>query len=920
MRKRVGGGIRIGRWPFGWSPALCSLTRSPQSVPMSTAVHTGNRVEPIWRASNLASSSASSARQHIARLPEGVCPRRTERDHHRSAGALCSTRVVASPSPRTSGEELLRGRWTGPLLVSYAQNGEDVRLWRVFAALSRGFYVDVGAGDPVTNSVTKLFYDAGWDGINIEPGPNFDLLERSRPRDVNVNVAIGSEAGEAEMWITSPEPDLSSLQPPNEALLPPGFTVRRTTVRKERLGDILERHAGNREIDFLKVDVEGAELQVLESLDLLKHRPKILLVEAVAPLEFHETSAVWQSSLIDNGYRFAGFDGINRFYVRDDQQHLISALEYPLSVLDRYVLHDAQWRRDSSVHRAPIAGELDDEADLQRQLEALHATVSWRVTRPLRALRRAQLGGRRIGRRSRSHDDSKHLAESAALERARAERLRVATSIVANAELIRTPCDALSTDDVVAELEAAIAAAMYPPEALAWLALTAAAGRYPDGEAVDSLTRRLRSAGKGKLHKPLAALLEEELVSRSATTAGLDVVRDEVLVVSESMVLTDLHTGIQRVAREAVSRWLAQDSTHVAYFDPDGGGLRLLSDSEQARVRNWRDHLSSSGTPMTFRRPQAASDNILVPWNCTVVVPELLLNVHHSRAVATIARAGVSQRLTFIGYDLTPIVVPETVDPGLTERYCQYLAAVKHADRISAISEQSARDFEAFATMLQGEGIPGPRIKAHRLPAPPPDLTEGELASGLAALDLQGVPLVLVVGAHVPRKNHMAILEASERLWIAGRAFELLFIGGFGSSHYLVFERYVQRLRAEGWPVRVRHRASELELWAAYATARFSVYPSFIEGFGLPIAESLASGTPVITSNFGSMAEIAAGGGALTIDPRSVDDLEQAMHRLLTDDALVDELRRQARAQDFGSWDDYAKAVWDYLTETHPAR
>ena len=53
-----------------------------------------------------------------------------------------------------------RGRWTGPLLVSYAQNGEDVRLWRVFAALSRGFYVDVGAGEPVTNSVTKLFYDA----------------------------------------------------------------------------------------------------------------------------------------------------------------------------------------------------------------------------------------------------------------------------------------------------------------------------------------------------------------------------------------------------------------------------------------------------------------------------------------------------------------------------------------------------------------------------------------------------------------------------------------------------------------------------------------------------------------------------------------------------------------------------------------
>lgn len=824
---------------------------------------------------------------------------------------------MTPPSHRTSGEELLRGRWTGPLVVSYAQNGEDVRLWRVFADLPRGFYVDVGAGNPVTDSVTKLFYDAGWSGINIEPGPNFEVLERSRPRDLNLNVAIDSHAGEGELWITSPESGLSSLVPPDEAQLPPGFTVKRTTVRKERLGDVLDRHAREREIDFLKIDVEGAELQVLESLDLRRHRPRIVLVEAVAPLEFHETSVEWQPVLIEHGYSVAGFDGINRFYVREDDQHLIAALEYPLSVLDRYVLH-APWRHEATVQsQHSIQREPEDEADLRGQLDALQATVSWRVTRPLRALRRVQLGGRRAGQADPSRDDSGS-ASAGALERACAERLRVATSVVANAELTPPVGDAL-TDDLIAELDIALAASAHAPETLAWLALTAITGRYPNVQAVDALTRRMRSAERSRLREYLAALLEETLATGSATSAGLDVVRDQVVVVSESVVLTDLLTGIQRVARETISRWLAQDLTHVAYFDSSGGALKLLSDSERVRVRKWRDHMPESGASMKSREPQAASDNILIPWNCTIVVVELLLNPHHSRALATIARTGVSESLAFVCYDLIPVVAPETVDPGLTERYCEYLAAVKHSARISAISKQSARDFEAFATMLESEGLPGPEVEAHPLPAPPPDVTEHDLASGLLELGLQGLPLAVVVGVHVYRKNHVAILEAAERLWRRGHAFELLFIGGFASNHHSEFGKYVEQLRTDGWPVRVRRRASERELWAAYATARFSIYPSLIEGFGLPIAESLTSGTPVITSNFGSMAEVASLGGALTVDPRNVDDLEEAMHRLLTDDVLVDELRRQARAQDFGSWDDYAAAVWDYLTETRRA-
>jgi glycosyltransferase involved in cell wall biosynthesis len=106
------------------------------------------------------------------------------------------------------------------------------------------------------------------------------------------------------------------------------------------------------------------------------------------------------------------------------------------------------------------------------------------------------------------------------------------------------------------------------------------------------------------------------------------------------------------------------------------------------------------------------------------------------------------------------------------------------------------------------------------------------------------------------------------------------------------------------------------ELWAAYQLASFTIFPSFNEGFGLPVAESLASGTPVITSDFGSMREIAQdGGGALLVDPRDDGQLTEALQRLLREDALLAELTRQARGRAERTWDAYAAQVWSYLVD-----
>src|SRR3712207_1823525 len=103
-----------------------------------------------------------------------------------------------------------------PIPVSYSQNAEDIRLARVFTA-ERGFYVDVGAGDPTAGSLTKLFYDRGWSGINVEPGPMFERLLVERPRDVNLNVAVAATAGRHDLWISRPHWGLTTTVEPDPA-------------------------------------------------------------------------------------------------------------------------------------------------------------------------------------------------------------------------------------------------------------------------------------------------------------------------------------------------------------------------------------------------------------------------------------------------------------------------------------------------------------------------------------------------------------------------------------------------------------------------------------------------------------------------------------------------------------------------------
>jgi FkbM family methyltransferase len=847
---------------------------------------------------------------------------------------------------------------------SSAQNFEDVVLWRVLHDVERGCYVDVGACEPVVGSISWSFYEQGWRGALVEPVPaSAAALRRRRPDDVTIEAAAGATDGAATLYLSDPVGNSTLSREVAVRAAGSGTELSEVVVRVAKLDDLLEEAGlSGRTIHFCTIDVEGAEADVLAGFDLARWRPWILVVEATEPNRPEPSHERWEGGVLAAGYRFCLFDGLNRFYVHREKADAFAArLSYPACMFDEAFARamatrqhvkelerttaevtrraDELQRRADELERVAVeatrrADELDrlaaraswlehEKADLARrlgevqtELAAMQETISWRVTRPLRAAREAQ---RRLGPQGTTRETR---AESQApidreLEASFARRLaQAAETLWPDVEGGPRP----EVEDALAALEAALASSPAPHAAKAWLALVAADGSYPGERAVERVARKLRMDGPGSVRGELLERLVRSAAEGRASTADLDVRRGRVVVDVTHTVSSDLHTGVQRVVRETVARWIhAGQPLELMCLDLDVPAGRLLADEEYERLGNWRDHLAS-GAVIADRVPQTAGQSTLVPWQCRLVVPELPAEPERARAYRALATSSVLRSLSLVGYDLIPIVAAETVATATTvSNFGEYLSLVKHVDRIAAISRTSADGFRAFVAMTSAEGLGAPVVEAHELPAEAPELEPTAVELARSRLGIGAKPLVLAVGSHEPRKNHTIVLEAAERLWAErGDAFQCLFIGG-SSWQSEEFDHLVDRLLEQGRPIAVRRRCTEAELWAAYRLARFTVFPSLLEGYGLPIRESLASGTPVITSSYGSMAEVGSRGGCLLVDPRNVDELERAMRRLLDDNDALAKLRDEALALDTATWERYADDVWSFLTEVGEA-
>lgn len=223
-----------------------------------------------------------------------------------------------------------------PRFLSFAQNREDVRLYRAFPR-SNGFYIDVGAADPVEYSVTKALSDRGWRGINFEPQQYyFDRLVASRPNDLNLKMCLSNQSGEITLFEAPTHRGFSTVDPSVAAeWAGKGIESISRRVPTTTLAEICEIHAPAR-IDFLKIDVEGHERSVLLGADFKRFRPIVLVIEATEQNSATPNHHLWEDVVFAADYRFAVFDGINRFYVRKEDVALTEILALSPNVFDDY--------------------------------------------------------------------------------------------------------------------------------------------------------------------------------------------------------------------------------------------------------------------------------------------------------------------------------------------------------------------------------------------------------------------------------------------------------------------------------------------------------------------------------------------------------------------------------------------------------
>lgn len=439
-------------------------------------------------------------------------------------------------------------------------------------------------------------------------------------------------------------------------------------------------------------------------------------------------------------------------------------------------------------------------------------------------------------------------------------------------------------------------------DASAWLLLVGISGAIPSPEDVMELRSQLR-LGAGE--RDLIGVLESALgpASNSRTLhMDIEIAVGEVLVDVDFAAKNGLNTGVQRVVRQTFSRWENKYPHRLVVWTRDGQMLRNLVGKEPDRVRRWESSMRYEQEP----KGNPSGMTLVVPWKSVLIVPEVSQpdSIEGLRSIALASGSAV----VIIGHDAIPVLSPEYVLPEESERFALFLGALKYSTKVLTVSKSAAAEFTGFVETLPSQGLVGPRVETIML------ATEKVVPEKSHAPELKrrnpSVPLVLCVGTQEPRKNQTTLLAAAEILWASGSEFELIFIGAGAPPLSSSFDKAVIELQKRSRPVTVLRHASDREVAEAYDAALFTVLPSLHEGFGLPVAESLAHGKPAIVSNFGSVAEIATEGGCLLVDPRSPEDVAAKMKDLLTSPATIKNLTEQASHREPRTWEAYSDEIW----------
>ncbi len=290
---------------------------------------------------------------------------------------------------------------TSTKFLSYAQNFEDIILWRALKHVENGFYIDIGAQDPRQDSVSRGFYEKGWRGVHFEPTPEYARkLRADRPDELVYEVALSDQDGEITFYMSSDSGVSTGLEKNSAANRRLGLAVKPINVLTKRLATLTSSFEG-KTVHWMKIDVEGMEEQVLRGWNPHTLRPWIILIEATLPNSRERNSASWEHFLREADYNFVYFDGLNRFYVASDHIELKASFESPICIFDAI---EGSRLSHENVFVSEITAELIEErrrsqshlkkiADIRARFAWMEKSLSWRLTEPLRNILSMLQGG-----------------------------------------------------------------------------------------------------------------------------------------------------------------------------------------------------------------------------------------------------------------------------------------------------------------------------------------------------------------------------------------------------------------------------------------------------------------------------------------------------------------------------------------------
>ena len=368
------------------------------------------------------------------------------------------------------------------------------------------------------------------------------------------------------------------------------------------------------------------------------------------------------------------------------------------------------------------------------------------------------------------------------------------------------------------------------------------------------------------------------------------------------------NSGVVRVTRR-LGRELQRSGEDPIFvvWDQSNGNYVLPTQAEYGLLSQFNGPVHGNDDRLSASFEQRTSvDKPLVDSVGWLLLPELVMESSFQR-IRQFARER-NLNIVAIFYDAIPLLRPDMCNKEVRDNHRHYMLGLAECDLALPISNFSANCLRDF---WRDAGItPSCRIVPDVLPGE----FGGALRETLAPSSRTDGVRILCVSTLEPRKNHRNLIQAC--LWISQNFpaldWSLKLVGNRYSGAFEIAD-WIQEVSAANPRIQWLGVVDDATLDRLYREASFTVYPSVIEGFGLPILESIWHGRPCVCYNQGVMAELAEDGGCLTADVTDPVQLAEAIHQLATDKDLRTRLSREAAARPLKSWRNYAVDLLDAL-------